>query len=465
MTAFLPLFISGYTGPLIRFNNPKDTLMPNSVDTLITAEWLIPVVPEGTVLHHHSVAIKDGRIVAIVAPADADGISADHTVELPGHALMPGLVNCHGHAPMSLLRGYADDLALMPWLEQHIWPAEGAHVSEEFVRDGLELALSEMIRAGTTCFSDMYFFPNVTAALCHEIGMRCQISFPIFDFPSAWGSDADDYISKGLALRDDFKHSPLISLVFGPHAPYTVSPEGLAKIGMLAAELDLPVHIHLHETAQEVAEAIQATGLRPLHQLNELGLLGPRTQCVHMTELDDSDIELLAAARAHVVHCPESNMKLASGICPVSQLQAAGVNVALGTDSAASNNDLDMFAEMRSAALLGKLSEGDASALPAPRVLSMATIQGARALGLEQETGSIEPGKAADLIAINMNASNTLPMHNPISQIVYAANSRQVMHSWVAGRCMLRDGELTSLNLESIHTRARSWAQRIQQEP
>jgi 5-methylthioadenosine/S-adenosylhomocysteine deaminase len=438
--------------------------MTEKVDTLIIPGWLIPVVPENQVLQNHAIALRDGVISHLLPTAEATSLDAAETLHLPEHALLPGLINGHGHAAMSLLRGYADDYPLMPWLEQHIWPAEGRHVGEEYVRDGVSLAMAEMIRSGTTCFSDMYFFPNITAELCQQVGMRCQITFPIFDFPSAWGIDADDYISKGLALRDDYKHSELLNIVFGPHATYTLATAALAKIGMLAAELDLPIHIHLHETADEVAEALQATGVRPLQTLNELGLLGPRTQCVHMTELDAQDIELLAATGAHVIHCPESNMKLGSGICPVVSLQQAGINVALGTDGAASNNDLDLFGEMRSAALLAKLATRDATSLPAAQALSMATICGARAMGMEDRIGSLETGKLADLIAVDLSDCNSQPVYNPISQLVYAASSRQVSHSWVAGKALLENGELTQLDSEYIARRTRQWGERISTE-
>ena len=435
--------------------------MIDSTDTLIRAGWVVPVEPAGIVLKDHAVAISDGRISGIFSTAEAAGIDARETFDLPGHVLLPGLINMHGHAAMSLLRGYADDVPLMPWLEEHIWPVEGAHISPEFVRDGVDLALAEMLRAGITCFSDMYFFPNVVAQQSQQAGMRCQITFPVFDFPSAWGSGPDDYISKGLALRDDLKHSELVRVVFGPHAPYTVADEALQKVAMLANELDLPIHIHLHETAAEVAEALQATGERPLAQLNRFGLIGPRTQCVHMTELNDEDIELLASSGAHVIHCPESNMKLASGQCPVVQLAAAGVNVALGTDSAASNNDLSLFGEMRSAALLAKLGTGDATALPAADVLAMATINGARALGMQDSLGSLEAGKLADLIAVDMGQPETQPLYNPVSQLVYAAHASQVTHSWVAGKNLLRDRELTQLDLDNVLQRAGAWADRI----
>jgi 5-methylthioadenosine/S-adenosylhomocysteine deaminase len=362
---------------------------------------------------------------------------------------------------MTLLRGFADDQPLMPWLEQHIWPAEQAHVSEEFVGDGTELAIAEMIRSGTTTFSDMYFFPNVCAATAQRLGMRCQITFPIFDFPSAWGKDADDYISKGLALRDDFKHSSLVTVVFGPHAPYTVCEDNLAKIATLAAELDTSVHIHLHETSGEVLVAVEQCGERPLDTLHRLGLLGPRTQCVHMTDLGDQDIALLAATGAHVVHCPQSNMKLASGTCRVSALLERGVNVALGTDSAASNNDLNLFGEMKAAALLAKLHARDAATLPAADALAMATINGARALGLEESIGSLEVGKQADLIAVDLRGPETQPLYHPLSQLVYACNGSQVSHSWIAGELVMAQRQLTHIDLDALTLRINDWQQRI----
>ena len=434
-----------------------------TADTLIYAGHIVPVVPRGQVLEDHALAVTDGRISGVLPAAEAATIKAGEEIHLPHHVLLPGLVNAHGHAAMTLMRGYADDLALAPWLENYIWPAETRHMSPEFVRDGTDLALAEMIRSGTTFFSDMYFFPNVVAERAQRAGMRCQLSFPIFDFPSAWGQDADDYISKGLALRDDLKHSDLVSVVFGPHAPYTVNEAALTKVATLANELDLVIHTHLHETAQEVTDFEQSRGQRPLARLNELGLIGPRTQCVHMTELTEEEIALLATVGAHVIHCPESNMKLASGRCPVSELMAAGVNVALGTDSAASNNDLSMPGEMRSAALLAKLGQGDATALPADVVLEMATINGARAMGLQDQLGSLEAGKLADLIAVDFNQPETQPVYHPVSQLVYAADAAQVTHAWVAGRPLMRDRELLTMDLEDTLSRAAQWAGIISQ--
>jgi 5-methylthioadenosine/S-adenosylhomocysteine deaminase len=436
-----------------------------AADLLIHPRWVVPVVPEGAVLEQHSVVVRDGIISAVLPRAEAAGIEAAEALELPAHALLPGLVNAHGHAAMSLLRGFADDLPLMPWLQEHIWPAEGAWVGEDFVRDGVRLAALEMIGSGTTTCSDMYFFPEIAAREYLAAGLRAQLAFPVFDFPTAWGSGPDDYLAKGLALRDELRHEDRIGVVFGPHAPYTVSEENLARIATLAAELDLPVHIHLHETAAEVLQAVEANGERPLAMLRRIGLLGPRTQCVHMTDAGRQDIELLAATGASVVHCPQSNMKLASGACPVQRLLDAGVNVALGTDGAASNNDLNLFNEMHSAALLAKLTSGDASALPAARTLTLATLGGARALGLEQRIGSVEVGKQADLIAVDLGGAAQQPVYNPLSTLVYACTGSEVSHSWVAGRPLLADRAAVHLDHRAILSRAEDWRVRIQGSP
>ena len=432
-----------------------------TADILIHPGWIVPVLPRGAVLENHSIAITGDRISALLPRSETGAISARRVLELPGHALMPGMINSHGHAAMSLLRGFADDLPLMPWLEQHIWPAEAAHVSAGFVRDGVELAIAEMIRSGTTTFSDMYFFPDACAETAQRLGMRCQITFPILDFATVWARDADEYISKGLALRDAIKHSELVTVGFGPHATYTVSEPNLVKVATLAAELDVAVQIHLHETRGEVLLAVEQNGERPLDSLHRLGLLGPRTQCVHMTDLGDQDIALLAATGAHVVHCPQSNMKLASGSCPVSKLLARGVNVALGSDSAASNNDLNLFGEMQSAALLAKLHDGDAAALPAFEALALATINGARALGLEDRIGSLETGKLADLIAVDLSQPETQPLYHPLSQLVYACNGSQVTHSWIGGVPVMEQRQLTQIDLGALAARTRAWRDRI----
>lgn len=433
----------------------QDTL--TRAELVIHPQWVIPVEPAGQVLENTSVLVNHGHIAALMNRAQARNIDADEVIELPGQVLLPGLVNAHGHAAMSLLRGYADDLPLMPWLEQHIWPAETRHVDSSFVRDGVRLAMAGMLRSGTTTCSDMYFFPETAAAEYRAAGMRAQIAFPVFDFSSVWGSGPDDYLAKGLALIDEYRHSELQHIVFGPHAPYTVSEPTLARIATLAAELDTGIHIHLHETAAEVLQAVERSGERPIDTLNRIGLLGPRTQCVHMTDLGSQDIEWLAQTGSHVVHCPQSNMKLASGTCPVTRLLAAGVNVALGTDGAASNNSLNLFLEMRAAALLGKLVNGDPSSLPAVQVLTMATLGGARALGLDERIGSLLPGKEADMIAVDLSGSNTQPVYNPLSQLVYTCTGSEVTHSWVAGRLLLRDNDLTSIDESAALRRAAHW--------
>ena len=432
-----------------------------AVDTLIHPGWVVPVVPHGEVLSGYSVAISGDRIAALLPRAEATAIQAARVLDLPDHVLLPGLVNAHGHAAMTLLRGYADDKPLMPWLEQHIWPLEAAHVSAAFVRDGAELAITEMIRCGTTTFSDMYFFPDACADVAQRLGMRCQITFPILDFPTVWARDAEEYISKGLALRDATKHSDLVTVGFGPHAPYTVSEPNLVKVATLAAELDAAVQIHLHETRAEVLLAVEQNGERPLDTLHRLGLLGPRTQCVHMVDLGDQDIALLEETGAHVVHCPQSNMKLASGACPVRKLLAHGVNVAMGTDSAASNNDLNLFGEMQTAAMLAKLQAMDATALPAADALAMATLGGARALGLEDRIGSLEVGKQADLIAVDLGQPETQPVYHPLSQLVYACNGSQVTHSWIAGVAVMEERRLTRTDLAALGARIRAWRDRI----
>jgi 5-methylthioadenosine/S-adenosylhomocysteine deaminase len=435
----------------------------DTADTLIHARWIVPVEPDGTALDHHSLAIRDGRILAILPSATARSrYTARDSVELPTHALIPGLVNTHTHAAMSLFRGLADDLPLMDWLTKHMWPAEARWVSSEFVRDGVRLAAAEMLKSGTTCVNDMYFFPEDAAAVLREAGMRACVGLILIDFPTAYAQSADDYFDKGLKLHDSLRHDPLITTAFAPHAPYSVSDGALAKIRTVNNELNLPVHMHVHETAHEVDEAVARTGQRPLARLDALDLLGPALVAVHMTQLKDEEITRLAEAGASVVHCPESNLKLASGFCPVQALLKAGVNVALGTDGAASNNDLDLLDEMRVAALLAKAVSGDATAVPAHTALRMATLNGAKALGLDEQIGSLKPGKAADITAIDLSALSSQPVYDPVSQIVYSVGREQVTDVWVAGRRLLANRTLTTLDEAAILRRAQSWRDKIQ---
>ena len=432
------------------------------VDTLIHARWIIPVEPESVTYEHYSLAIDGGKIIDLLPTELAQQkYQGTITENLQDHALLPGLINCHTHAAMTLMRGIADDLPLMEWLQQHIWPLEQRWMSEEFVKDGTDLAIAEMIRGGTTCFNDMYFFPEITARQAISHGIRAKVGLIVIDFPTVWAQDSDDYIAKGLALHDQLRLSDLCTTAFAPHAPYTVSDEPLQKIRILADELKLPVHIHVHETLHEVEQAKAQTGLRPLQRLENLGLLNPSLIAVHVTQLNDEEISRFAKSGAHIVHCPESNLKLASGFCPVAQCLAAGINVALGTDGAASNNDLDMFGEMRTAALLGKAVAGDASAIPAMTALRMATINGAKALGLEDCCGSLSVGKAADVIAIDLSYLETLPLYCPVSQIVYAASRQQVTDVWVAGKRLLKQRQLTTIDKDELKARIADWQRRL----
>jgi len=435
----------------------------STTDCVIFPRWVIPVEPQGVALEDHAVVIKNGRIEAITSSDDARQRFPEHLfIDRPEHALLPGFINAHTHAAMSLLRGIADDLPLETWLQEHIWPAEANWVNPEFVRDGTRLAIAEMIRSGTTCFNDMYFFPDEIAATAADAGIRCSVGMIVIDVPTAWANDFDEYLSKGTAVHDTFKEHPLITTVFAPHSPYMVSPEHLAQVATLTNELDTYAHVHVAETADEVERSLSATGKRPLEVLKDAGLLSSQLQAVHMTQLAGGEARELAAVAAHVIHCPESNLKLASGFCPVSELMEAGVNVALGTDGAASNNDLDMLGEMRSAALLAKGLTGNAATLSASDALAMATINGAKALGLAEETGSIEAGKAADLICIDLNHTATQPVYNPISQIVYAANRNQISDVWVAGKALMTDHTLHTVDEDQVIAQAKAWRNRIQ---
>ncbi len=434
----------------------------STVDLLLTARWIIPVEPDGVTLEHHALAITGGRIAAILPANQARARYPEAREEpFPHHALIPGFINAHTHAAMALMRGIADDRPLKEWLTDHIWPLEQKWMGETYVRDGSDLAMAEMLRGGITCFNDMYFFPEVTARQAIRCGMRAVLGMILVDFPSAWASGPAEYLEKGLALHDELLNDPLVSLAFAPHAPYSVSNEPLLRVATLAAELDLPIHMHVHETADEIADSRRQYGLRPINRLQQLELLGPSFIAVHMTQLTDEEIAVLAASGASVVHCPESNLKLASGFCPVDKLVKAGVNVAIGTDGAASNNDLDVMGEMRMAALLAKAVAGDASAIPAHTALRMATLNGAKALGLDAETGSLEPGKWADITAIRLDGIETQPLYNPVSDLVYAASRHQVSDVWVAGRRLLKDRQLTTLDIGEISRKAAAWREKL----
>ena len=435
---------------------------PEACDLLIEAGWVVPVVPHGVVLEDHAVVVTGGVIQAVLPRGLArQRYSAREVVARPDGALIPGLVNAHTHNPMTLLRGVADDLPLMEWLQGHIWPIEAEVIGPEFVADGISLAIAEMLRGGTTCANENYFFPDVQAAVYKRHGFRALVGLPVIDFPTAWARTSDEYFDKAAEVHDQWRDDALVGTAFAPHAPYTVSDANFERIRMLADQLDAPVHCHVHETAHETVESQEKHGQRPLARLDRLGLVNDRLIAVHMTQLTDAEIALCAERGVSVVHCPESNLKLASGFCPVGKLQQAGVNLAIGTDGCASNNDLDMFGETRTAALLAKAVAQDASAFDAATALQAATLGGAKALGLDERVGSIEPGKQADLALVDMGQLETQPLHHVIAQLVYATVRQQVSDVWIAGKAKLRQRELVAMDIAELIANARQWRARI----
>jgi 5-methylthioadenosine/S-adenosylhomocysteine deaminase len=429
---------------------------------VVEAAWVIPVVPPGTVLADHAVIIEGGRIHDILPTGTArDRYPAVPRTQLPGHALIPGLINLHTHAAMTLMRGLADDRALMDWLQNHIWPVESRLVSDAFVHDGTLLACAEMLRSGITCFNDMYFFPEAAARAALSAGMRAALGIIVLEMPSAYAADAQDYLSKGLATRDDLKHEPLVSFCVAPHAPYTVSDKTFERIAMLEGELELPLHIHLHETRDEIEQSLARHRMRPLARLQNLGLVDANLIAVHAVHLTAQEGALLAEKGCHIAHCPSSNLKLASGFEPPSRFLQGGVNVGLGTDGAASNNRLDIFTEMRLAALLAKGVMGDPTLLPAHTVLEMATIRAARALGIDRHVGTLEPGKQADITAVDLGALELAPCYDPLSHLVYAAGREHVRHVWVNGERVVEHGQLTRIDANELAAKAAYWKEKV----
>ncbi len=435
---------------------------PTAVDLQIEARWVIPVEPQGVVLESHAVVVDADRIVAILPIAEArQRFAPRERVELGEHALIPGLVNAHTHNPMTLMRGLADDVPFMVWLKEHVWPAEAKVMGPEFVRDGVELAIAEMIRGGTTCCNENYFFPDVQAATYAKSGFRSLIGLPVIEFPTPWAQSRDEYFDKALSVHDALRDEPLIGTAFAPHAPYTVANESFERIHLLSDQLDLPVHLHLHETADEINDSLRDFGMRPFARIKHIGLVNERLIAVHMTQLSEAEIHDCAAHGVSIVHNVESNMKLLSGFCPAEAIRRAGVNLAIGTDGCASNNDLDLFGEMRSAALVGKLVANDAAAMSAASVLRAATMGSARALGWQDRIGSIEVGKQADLAAVDLGTIESQPVYNVVSQLIYAAGRHQVSDVWIAGVRKLRNRELTGMDTTEILSKARRWRERI----
>ncbi len=435
-------------------------------DTLIAPRWCVPVEPAGQVLENHAVVVSDGRIVALLPAAEArEAYQPSVLIERPEHVLVPGLINTHTHAAMTLFRGLVDDLPLREWLETGIWPAERRWVSAEMVRDGTALAIVEMLSAGITCFSDQYFFPEIVAETAVDLHMRAVVGTPVIDFPTAWANDTAEYLSKAADLvHDPYAGHPLISTCFAPHSTLALSDESFVELRVLADQLDRPVQIHLHETVDEVEQSVSQTGKRPIERLAELGLLNASLLAVHAVHMTAAEIEGLAKSGAAVAHCPRSNLKLASGFAPVAAYRSAGIRVGIGTDSAASNNMLDVLSETRTAALIVKALVGDAAAVSAAEALRMATIDAAAALGLAHEIGSIEAGKWADLACFDLAMPNSQPVYDPLSQLIYATRSNQLSDAWVAGRHQIDGGKLNGIDVAGLLGRSREWQQRISRE-
>ena len=429
---------------------------------IVSPGWVLPIIPRNSLLENHSLIIRENKIESILPTVDALKQHPElPNLQLPNQILLPGLINTHGHSAMALLRGYADDFELMTWLEKHIWPVENRLVDFDFVYDGTSLAIAEMISSGTTAIADSYFFPDASAKAYIEHGFRAQVGLPIIHFSNAWAKSEEEHISKGLNLRDTLKSQKLITPALAPHSPYSVSDAGFEQVRMYSEQLEMPIHLHLHETAEEIADAIAGTGKRPFQRMKELGILSPSLQAIHMTQLSASEINDLEQQHSSVAHCPISNLKLASGFCPVSELTSRAINVGLGTDGSASNNNLDMFEEMKVAALISKGITNDATSLPANLVLEMATINGARFLGLDEETGSLEPGKSADMISVDLSALRFQPTHNPVSDLVYAASGDQVSNVWINGGQLLSDRKLTKMDTARILANTRQWQAKI----
>ena len=440
-----------------------EIIVTRSSTQILSPTWIAPVVPKDVLLLGHSLVIEGERIAAILPTAEAQQHYPDAPeVLLPEHLVTPGFVNVHGHAAMALLRGIADDREMMDWLTNWIWPIEGELVNEQFVYDGTRLAALEMMMGGTTCAADTYFFPESAGRAFTDMQFRAQVGMPVLKFGNAWARNEEDHIHKGLAFRDSIKNHSLLTTAFAPHSPYTVSDQGFERVRLYAEQLDLPIHLHLHETAAEISDALQESGMRPIERLHKIGIVSPALQAVHMTQLRDDEIQLMATNGVQIAHCPESNMKLASGLCPVQKLRSAGINVAVGTDGAASNNDLDMLQEVRSASLLSKVTSGDATSLSAAQSLESLTINGARYLGLDEHIGSLEPGKLADITSIDLSHPAFQPIYHPVSQLIYTASARDVSHVWINGKPVVEQGKPVSADSDSILAATREWQLRVQ---
>ena len=432
------------------------------VDLIVTGGIVVTI--SGPNIENGAVAIRNNEIIAVGKATEIDrAFRANEVIDATGGAVMPGLVNAHTHAPMTLFRGIADDLALMDWLQNFIFPAEARNVDAEFVRWGTRLAAAEMILSGTTTYADMYYFEADVARETRAAGLRGVLGETVIDFPAPDNKTWDEAIEYTRAFVNEFANDALITPAIAPHAPYTVSADHLAQVRDLATELGIPILIHVSETRDEQKQIAEAHGgMSPTEYLESIGFLGDDVIAAHGVWLSESDIALFAKHRVGLAHCPESNMMIASGVAPVPSLIAAGVELGLGTDGpAGSNNDLDMVEEMASAARLQKVMREDPRALGARAVLEMATIGGAKAVGLEDRIGTIEPGKLADLIVIDLFTAGTQPIYSVESAIVYAASGDNVTTTIVNGRVLMRDRRLLTIDLKETLHKAQEYRDRV----
>lgn len=424
-------------------------------DLIVKAKYILPMNDALEIIQDGFVAITDGKIAAIGQEDILDkGIAVKEIIDAGNAIVMPGLINAHTHAAMAYFRGLADDLPLDIWLQKHIWPAEAKYVKPDFVRNSLALACLEMIKSGTTCFSDMYFFQESAAEIVANAGLRALLSEVILDFPSPSSPHPQDAMDKTVRLVEQFKDDGLIKIALAPHAIYTVAKENLLAIKELRDKYSLPIHIHLSETKKEEMDSREKYQKSPVEYLADIGLLNDRLMAAHCVWLSDNDIEIIAESGAKAVHCPASNMKLGSGISPVGRMIKNNIIVGLGTDGQASNNSLDMFDAMRLAALLPKAASLDPELVKAREVVKMATIDGAKVIGQEKEIGSLVPGKKADLITINLNQPHLVPLSDPYSHLAYCVRGGDVNDVIVNGSIIMRNREVKTLDEKAIIVQA-----------
>lgn len=444
----------------------NDTSLSYDTNFCLEAKWLIPLNksanPNNRALKDTAIIIEN-QIITDILPIAASRNKYPELARkiLNHHVIMPGLINAHTHSPMNLLKGYADDLPLMTWLNDHIWPIEHHFFSSEFAYEGAILAICEMLKGGVTCFNDMYFYSNDIARAAAELGIRACIGTHVFDPPSPWADNTDDYLARCQEVISEYKNNSLITPIVCPHAPYTVSDESFKKVMSFSEKNNLSIGCHIHETNDEIQQSLEQYKMRPIERLHKLGLLDHNLHAIHMTQLNVDEIELVAKKNVSVVHCPESNLKLASGFCPVKELLEYNINLAIGTDGAASNNDLDMLSEIRTAALVAKTTAMDPTTLPDYQALECATINGAKAVNLQDRIGSLEIGKQADLIAIDLSDYGSQPVYNPLSSIVYTATRQQVSDVWVNGMQKVADKKLIAFDNSKIQKIIDKWSDKI----